>query len=199
MKITAIKAQVKSSNRVSIFVDGNYSFSLTLDQILDEKIKKSDEIDNIRIKQLKKLSNEGKLKQRALEWLLNRPHSIREFRDYMYKKQADKDFTEALVEEFGKKKYLDNKAFAQWFAEQRRRKNKSNREISLELASKGVDRVTIQSIVTGLDGDENESLKILVAKLKTRSRYADKNKLIRYLMSKGFRYADIKEALSIEQ
>lgn len=195
MKITAIKAQVKNANRVSIFVNGKYSFSLTLDQLLSEKLKKSDDIDELRVKQLKKLSDEGKLKQQALEWLLNRPHSEREFRDYLYKKQIDKDLIFSLVEEFTEKGYLNNAEFARWFAENRRRKNKSDREITSELASKGIDRVTIQSIVTGLEGDENTALKEKIAKLQTRSRYQEEKKLIAYLISKGFRYSDIKSEL----
>ncbi|MFT4532130.1 MAG: regulatory protein [Candidatus Saccharimonadales bacterium] len=198
MTITALKQQVKNANRVSVFLDGKYSVSLTLDQVLDEKIKKGIDVDEQRLKQLKKLSDDGKLKQRALEWLMNRPHSEREFRDYMYRKQADKGLTEVLIEEFIEKKYLDNATFAKWFAEQRRRKNKSDREISSELASKGVDRVTIQSIVTDLESDETGALKEKINKLKTRTRYQDEKKLITYLIGKGFRYSDIRSALNDE-
>lgn len=196
MTVTAIKAQVKNESRVSIFVDGKYSFSLTLDQLLDEKIKKDDEIDEIRLKYLIKLSDEGKIKQRALEWLMNRPHSERELRDYLYRKKTDKDFINNLVDEFIEKKYLNDVEFARWFAENRRRKNKSNREISTELASKGIDRVTIQSIVTDLEDDESKALKQKIKKLKGRSRYQDEKKLISYLIGKGFRYSDIKEELN---
>ena len=40
MKITALKQQIKSADRVSVFVDEKYSFSLSLDDILTHKIKK---------------------------------------------------------------------------------------------------------------------------------------------------------------
>jgi regulatory protein len=202
MKITAIKAQLKDENRVSIFVDGLYSFSLTLDQLLIEKLKKNDELDENQVKQLKKLSDEGKLKQRSLEWLLGRPHSTREFRDYLYKKQADKDLIEAWVDEFTEKKYLNDEQFARWFAENRRRKNKSSRAITAELYAKGIPAVTIKSIVTELDSEnetqeksEKQALRELVNKLLNRSRYQDEQKLISYLLSKGFSYGDIKEML----
>ncbi|MCA9324234.1 hypothetical protein KC992_04000, partial [Candidatus Saccharibacteria bacterium] len=99
MKITQIKQQVKNPERVSVFVDGKYSFSLTLDQLLSEKLKKDIELETERVKQLVKLSDEGKIRARALEWLLTRPHSTREFRDYLYRKKAEKDLIEKLVEE----------------------------------------------------------------------------------------------------
>lgn len=201
MKITAIKAQVKSESRVSIFVEGKYSFSLTVDQLLEQKLKKGLELDENQIKSLKKLSDEGKLKQRALEWLMGRPHSIREFRDYLYRKQADKDLIEAWVEEFVAKNYLNDSEFARWFADGRRRKNKSGRAITAELYAKGVSSVTIQNIVSELEGhddtkkSEQTALLELVNKLRSRSRYQDQQKLIAYLIGKGFSYSDIKVTL----
>ena len=194
MKLTQIKQQVKAQDRVSIFLDGKYSFSLTLDQLLNEKLKKGDELDEQKIDELKKLSDEGKLRSRALEWLMGRPHSTREFRDYLYRKKADKDLIEQLVEEFQTKKYLNDEYFAKWFAEGRLRKNKSTRAIRLELMSKGISPVTINSIVTELETGDEDALKALVNKLRTRPRYQDEQKLKAYLVSKGFRYDDIKSA-----
>jgi regulatory protein len=200
MKITALKQQIKNVGRVSIFVDGKYSFSLTLDQLLGQKLKKDTELDENQIKDLKKLSDEGKLKQRAIEWLMGRPHSTREFRDYLYRKQAEKDLIEAWTEEFTAKGYLNDAEFARWFADGRRRKNKSARAITAELFSKGVSQAIIQNIITELEisddvkKSEIEALDELIAKLKGRSRYQDQQKLIAYLISKGFKYSDIKQA-----
>jgi len=50
MKITAIKQQVKNPERVSVFIDGKYEFSLTLDEVLKEKIKIGLELDKAGIK-----------------------------------------------------------------------------------------------------------------------------------------------------
>ena len=195
MKITAIKAQVRSESRVSVFLDDKYSFSLTLDQLLDEKIKKGDEVDEPRLKNLKRLSDEGKLKQRTLEWVMGRPHSTREFRDYLYRKKAEKDLIEAWVIEFTDKKFLNDEAFARWFAENRLRKNKSSRAIYAELMSKGIESSIIKTVVGELETGDDEALAALVTKLQTRPRYKDEQKLKQHLVSKGFRYDDIKRAL----
>lgn len=196
MKISSIKQQIKDQTRVSVFLDGKYSFSLTLDQLLSEKLKKDDELDEQRIDELKKLSDEGKLRARALEWLMGRPHSTREFRDYLYRKKASKEHAEALIEEFESKKYLNDEYFAKWFAEGRLRKNKSTRAIRSELMSKGISPVTINSIVTELETGDESALIALVNKLRTRPRYQDDKKLMAYLVSKGFNWNDIKEVMS---
>lgn len=196
MKITAIKQQIKAQDRVSIFVDGAYSFSLNLDQLLAEKLKKGADIDDGEVKRLKKLSDEGKLKQRALEWLMNRPHSEREFRDYMYRKKAEKEMTEAWVEDFKDKNYLNDENFARWFAEQRTRKNKSSRAVVAELRSKGINQSVAEETVKVLDADDKNTIKKLVEKLSKRTRYQDKQKLTAYLVSKGFSYSDVKEVIN---
>jgi regulatory protein len=121
MKITQLKQQIKDTERVSIFVDEKYSFSLTLDQVLQEKLKKGVDIDVEQLEHFKKLSGEGKLRSRALEWLMGRPHSERELRDYLYRKKAEKEQVEVLVTEFLSKNYLNDENFARWFAEGRLR------------------------------------------------------------------------------
>ena len=191
MKITSIKQQVKNENRVSVFVDGEYSFSLTLDQLLDSKIKKNQLLSEAELKKFKKLSEEGKLRARTLEWLMRRP------REYLYRKKIDKDLIDSLVGEFQKKNYLNDEQFTRWFAENRLRKGKSERALVSELLKKGISPATIQSIVAELSNhySEQETLNSLVNKLRKKPRYTDETKLIRYLLSKGFFYGDIKHTL----
>lgn len=199
MKVTAIKQQLKNSERVSVFVDGKYSFSLTLTQLLDAKLKKDTELEESDIKLFKRMSEEGKLKLRVLEWLMRRPHSERELRDYLFRKRTDKHLVESWVEDFKRSGYLDDAAFGKWLAESRSRKNKSSRAITTELASKGLAKDMIARILKDLRLDNSESdgtaLRALIDKLRGKSRYADEDRLKRYLLSKGFSYSQIIETL----
>ena len=201
MKITALKQQIKNADRVSVFVDEKYSFSLSYDDILTYKVKKGIDATEADIVVYKKLSTDGKLRIRSYEWLMGRPHSTREFTDYLRKKQADEDIAAKLVQEFKDKGVLDDAYFADWFYEKSLRKNKSKRATQSELRGKGIDQVTIQSIASREDcmGGEAKALKQLIEKLRTRSRYSDQAKLIRYLLSKGFSYGDVKTALSLQE
>jgi SOS response regulatory protein OraA/RecX len=199
MKITAISYQVKNPDRVSIFIDSKYSFSLTLDQLLTEKLKKDIELTEDDIKRLKKLSADGKLRARALEWLLNRPHSEKEFREYLYKKKLEKDQIDEFVDFFRAKKYLSDELFADWYSDLAMRKQKSNKQIVAELRAKGLSPLTIQSKVTDILSvvSEKEALKEIVNKLSSRPKYASNPlKFKRYLLSKGFRWEQISEVLA---
>ena len=200
MKITVLKAQVKNVQRVSIFVDERYSFSLSLDELVKYKIKQNDELTAADVKKFKKISADGKLRARALEWLMNRPHSEREFRDYLYRKKAEPEQIENLVDEFTGKGYLDNAKFAAWFSELQARRNKSDRQIRAELFKKGISREVADEVLAEGAGDEVARLKALIDKKRGLSRYQkDPQKLIQYLVAQGFSWQSVKEALSVNQ
>jgi len=194
--ITSIKQQIKNPERVSIFVDERYSFSLSLDELIKYKLKKELELTEGDVKKFKKLSEDGKLRARSLEWLLNRPHSTREFRDYLYKKKAEADLTDKLIEEFAQKGYLDDAKFAAWFIELRQRKNRSPRAIRAELMQKGISGELLNDAMSSDQINEREALKDLIAKKKNLSKYKnDPQKLKQYLASRGFGYDIINETL----
>jgi regulatory protein len=199
MKVTSIKQQVKNPERVSVFVDGKYEFSLSFDELVKYKLKNNDEFSAADIKKFKKISADGKLRARALEWLLNRPHSEREFRDYLYKKKVEPEQIESLVGEMAERGYLDNAKFAAWFTELQARRGKSDRAIRAELFKKGIGRELADQTVEEGAGDEAERLKAIVEKKRHLSRYKnDPQKLIQYLIGKGFSWQLVKEILALK-
>lgn len=194
MKITAIKQQVKNENRVSVFVDEKYSFSLTLDQLITEKLKKGLDLSESEVKSLKKKSADGKLRIRAIEWLCIRPRSEKELKDYLRKKNTESDYSQNLINEMTEKKYLSDENFAKWFLELKKRQLKSQKEIVFLLRQKGVSRQIINHLLENNDVIDRENLKNLI--LKKRSKYKDDTKLMSYLIRKGYSFSDVKEALA---
>jgi hypothetical protein len=75
MTVTRISGQVKNTDRVSVYVDGKYSFSLSFNQLLDTKLKVGTEVTDEDLEHFNALSKDGKLKMRTLEWLMIRPRS----------------------------------------------------------------------------------------------------------------------------
>ncbi len=195
MRVTAIKQQVKNPERASIFLDSKYSFSLSLDELITQKLKVGLEIDDVRLKELQKISADGKLRMRALEWAMGRPHSVKEFRDYLRRKKAEPDHIVKLTDEFLAKRYLDDTRFAKWRADILSRKDKSDRAISFDLRSKGVERDIIREVLEET-GNEEVRLRQLLNKLSNKPRYQDKQKLVAYLVGRGFSYSLVKDVLS---
>lgn len=189
MKITELKQGVKNPNRVNVFVDGKYEFSLDVVQVVDFKIKVGVEISPEQLLEFKKASEFGKLYQRVLEKALTRPHSEREMRDYLckkiYEKKLDKEYIDRIIGRLIEKKYLSDFEFAKWYVENRFvKKGISQKRLKMELMKKGVSAEIIDEVLGARD-DREEILKIIT---KKRAKYDDE-KLIQYLCRQGFSWS----------
>jgi regulatory protein len=194
MKITSIKQQVKNPERVSIFIDSKYIFSLSLDELVKYKLKNNQEFSEGEIKKFKKISEDGKLKARALAWVLSRPHSTRELKDYLYRKKADPALSDSLIEEFTRKNYLNDFKFAEWLIDVHERRGKSNRQIQAELFKKGINRDIAEEVMKKQGSNEEERLKALI--VKKGNRYTNEPlKFKQYLLRQGFSYDLINASL----
>lgn len=211
MKITALKIQVRDKDRVNVFVDGKYSFSLDITQVAELGIKNGNEYTEEELVELENESQFGKLYTRALEYALTRPRSQREMRDYLYRKTRDSrtktgdikkgvsvELTNRVFDRLVERGYLDDEKFAHFWVENRNvRKGTSLRKLRGELLLKGVDKAIVEQVFESSDRSDNEELLKVIA--KKAPRYDDEQKLIAYLMRQGFRFDDIKAALNTSE
>ncbi len=208
MKITALKIQLRDKDRVNVFVDGKYRFSLDINQVAELGVKTNAEYTEEQLVELENESQFGKLYVRSLEYALIRPRSQREMRDYLYRKTRDtrtktgqikkgvtKELTERVFDRLAEKGYINDEKFANYWVENRNlRKGISKRKLQAELFSKGVDRSLVDSVVDESERSDIEELHKIIA--KKAKRYDDEQKLIAYLARQGFNYDDIKQALA---
>lgn len=194
-KITDLKQGVKNPNRVNVFVDGKFAFSLDVTQVVDFKIKVGKLLGPEELLEYQKASEFGKLYQRALEWVLVRPRSEKEAYDYLYKKvyekKLDKNYINNIFEKLKDRKYLDDFKFAEWYVENRFvKKGVSVRRLKMELMKKGIEKSIIEEILSASErNDKDEILKIIA---KKRAKYTDE-KLIQYLCRQGFSFELVSE------
>lgn len=199
MKITNIKQQQKNKERVSIYVDGKYSFSLSMWQLGSAGLKLGQEIEEDEVVRLKDDSEFGKLYDRTLNWLYIRPRSKWELEDYLRRKSEDEKTREAIIKKVEEKNYINDADFAErWVANRRLLKPMSKLKLQQELVKKRVPKEIIEQTLQADETNEQEVLKEIIAKKRKISRYKDDKKLMEYLARQGFRYGDIKEALEAE-
>ena len=97
MEITDLKQGVKNPNRVNVFVSGKFAFSLDVTQVVDLKLKIGQTLTEEKLIECKKASEFGKLYQRTLEWVLVRPRSEREVKDYLFRKKIKKSSADTFL------------------------------------------------------------------------------------------------------
>lgn len=212
MKITDISLQAKNPDRVNVSVDGTYRFSLDVFQVGELGIKVGKEYSDEELQELETESQFGKLYGRALEYCLLRPHSVREMRDYLYRKTLTKKYrsrqgeikekqgyspalTDRVLEKLQQKQYVSDEKFARWWVENRNlAKGTSLRKLTAELRAKGVSSSIIDEVLSETARSDEDELEKIIA--KKRSKYTDDQKLMSYLARHGFSYDDIKSALN---
>jgi len=99
-KITDLRVGVRDENRVNVFLDGKFAFSLTIQQVSDFKLKRGSILSEDEIEKIQKASDFGKLFQRSLEYALSRPHSEKEIRDYLKRKKMKREIEQKRYDSF---------------------------------------------------------------------------------------------------
>lgn len=212
-RVTKMTPGVRDPNRVNVFLDGRFAFSLDVAQVVEYGVKVDQELSPERLNELRDASEFGKLYQRTLEWVLTRPHSIRETRDYLRRRQIKRrqlnrqrereekkplaelrdDMMMLVVERLITKGYLNDEKFAAYYIENRYvRRGISHKRLRVELQKKGVEPDIINRLLGAEARDENEEIMKMIA--KKRKKYDD-FRLVNYLVRQGFSYQLAKEAV----
>ena len=213
MIVTAISQAVRNQDRVNIFVDGKYRFSIDIYKVGELGKKVGKEYAEDEQMELETESQFGKLYARALEYCLMRPHSAKEVRDYLWRKTlstktrnrktgeiktregVSKKNAERVFNRLVERGYINDESFAKYWVENRNQtKGTSLRKLQNELRAKGVDSSIISAVIADSTRNDDEELNKII--LKKRSKYSDEQKFIQYLLRQGFRYDDIKSTLN---
>lgn len=99
-KITDLKTATRDQNRVNVFVDHKFAFSLTIQQVAEMKVRINNEYTETELEEIQAASDFGKLLQRSLEYALSRPHSEKEIRDYLKRKKIKRELEQKRYDEF---------------------------------------------------------------------------------------------------
>ena len=129
----------------------------------------------------------------TLRFLSFRPRSEKEVKDYLekkFRKSPNENLVSLILKKLKEKNFLNDLEFAKWWIENRK---KGIRLIKLELFGKGISKETIEEACSMFDivGKENRLLEKLIDKKKNLTY----EKLIAYLLRRGFDYDTIRGAL----
>lgn len=196
MKITKIAPQQKRADRVSVYIDGAYSFSLLKEQLGELNLKVGDEVTSTDVDNFKAASDTGKLFARVLQQLARRPRSRWEVRDYLQRKGANDMQVQDVLDKLDHYNYLNDRDFAEsWVSSRRALKPTSHKKLRFELRKKRVPVEIIDAVLEEDESSDVQQLKDLIVKKRRQTRYQDQQKLMEYCARQGFRYGDIRQAL----
>lgn len=190
--ITAIEIQSKRKDRVNVFVNDAYALSLSVIVVERAGLSVGSFLNDQDLQRLAGEDTYQKAFDSALNFLSYRPRSEREVRQNLAKKRTDPDVVERVVARLVELRLLDDKAFAQFWQENRRRCSpRGPRALKVELLRKGIQSELIEEVLEeGLDQEQDA---YCAAQKKLRSlQHLDyptfRQRLGGHLLRRGFSY-----------
>lgn len=193
--ITALKAQKKKRDRVSVYLDGRFAFGLPA--IVAAHLRTGQFLSDAEIEVLQEQGGAEEAYNQALDYLTHRPRSHAEMVTYLRRRGwADRQVEEVTgrLEQAG---LLDDQAFAQFWVENRERfRPKGERALRYELRNKGLSDEIIEQALGSVDmiASACRSAGKKAQQLARLERPDFMRKLIDYLVRRGFDYDVAQEA-----
>jgi regulatory protein len=196
-KITAISVQKKNSNRVNIYLDGEFAFGVA--RITAAWLKNGDELSDEKIAKLLSEDMREWAYQQALLYLSYRARSEKEIQQNLQKHEVPEEVIVETLERLRKAGIANDNEFAQAWVENRNAfRPRSKRALTVELRQKGLDNETIQASLSDVD----EEALAYTAGSKRAPRFKElewvefRKKLSEFLARRGFSYSVIAPVVS---
>lgn len=199
MFVTKIVPLTKT--RFQIYLDDKPAFILYKGELQKYGIISETDISDAIVQQIKEEALLKRAKLRALHLLNDMDRTEEGLLQKLLQGGYPNDVSEAAVSYVKSFGYIDDKRYAEQYIRSRMLK-KSKRELYVALVGKGLENSVIEEALENCFSDmcEQETIMQLLKKKNYDNETADdksKKKMFDYLLRKGFRYEDIRQALQV--
>ncbi len=195
MIITAINPLKKGLS--ALYIDGEFAFKLDSEVLISNRFDVGRDITDEELHEVVLQSDNKRCKDKAL-WLIS-------FRDYSKKEliqKLKKDYSEEAVlycvSRLEELSLINDESYATRLSHDLVNiKHLSMRGVKEKLREKGIDKDLIDEILSSLDIDEREQIRIIIEKkYRNLSDEKTRRRCVSALQRMGFSYSDIKSALN---
>lgn len=199
MKVDKIEIQKNNKEKANIFIDGKYSFSITLNGLLDAGIHEGDELTEEAIETIRLKDAPGLAFLKAIDIASYSMKTEKELIKKLKEKKFPDEAINAAVIKMKEYGYIDDSSYASSYITSRAIPNGwGEQKIISMLLQKGIDMEVIKEKI---DEAFTDDIKIQAA-LEVAKKYAARldgvepkkarQKLYQHLASKGYKYDIIK-------
>lgn len=188
--ITDIETQKRGRERVSIFLDGRFAFSVGRGVVEEHGLHPGQVLSDSRVEELAVADLFGKCLNAALRLLSYRPRSEAEIRTRL-SRRFNGETIEGVILQLRERQMIDDVAFAAFWREARDSFSpRGRRLLKVELRNKGIDRELIDKVLNGID-DEESAYRAAQKRGRTLAKEdyeTFRRKLGAFLRRRGFSY-----------
>ena len=200
-KITKIETGKRNKERVNVYIDDEYAFSINMELVYKFGLKVNEEVNKEKLIEISNSENLSKCKESALRTIERSYKTEKEIRDKLLAKEFDIETVDSTINFLIEYGFIDDSKFVSMYIKDRIRTQGRNK-IRYSLISKGVNKLLIEDAFSTLDRDDEMERAIILCEkkyLNISKREDDdfkiKNKLTRYLLGRGYDYDIAKEVI----
>ena len=199
--MTVTKIEPVTKTRYKVYVDGQFAFVLYKGELSRYHIAEDSELEEKTYQSIRKEIILKRAKLRAMHLLNDMGRTESQLRTKLLRNDYPSDIVEeaiAYVKSFG---YINDAEYTRSFIENRKEK-KSKKEIYAALCQKGLPKDLIETALEECyaDDDSIAAIEAIVRKKKFDPKstdYKEMQKMMGYLVRKGFRYDDIRQVIQV--
>lgn len=192
--ITAIQQQKRNPQRVNIYLDGSYAFSLA--KIVAAWLKVGQRLESGKLLELQSQDETEKAFQRAIHFIGYRPRSQAEVERNLRKHDVPETVIPEIIDRLQRGHLVDDADFARrWVEDRAAFRPRSAFALRVELRQKGIKDNVIESAVANLDEAKlAREAALRKARQLSKLEWPDfRNKLCAHLSRRGFSYETASE------
>ena len=197
--ITAIKPQ-KNQKRVNIYLDEKFGFGLDLENLLALGLRVEQVLTDEEVEEIVKKAEFHKTLEKLLNFATIRPRSEKEIKDWFKRKKIHESIWKKLFNRLKDLDLIDDKKFSQWWVEQRLSfRPRGKRIMNYELRMKGIDKKTIDEVLSETEIDEEKIARELLDAKKYKWKGLEESKarqkMSEFLARHGFEWEVVKKVV----
>lgn len=199
--ITKIEIQKRNKERVNIYLDGEYAFSISAELVYKENLKVKDVIDTEKLKAVADKESYIRCKNSALKIIERSYKTEKEVVEKLQMKGYEEKHIEASIDFLKEYKFLNDDYYAEAYIRDKLN-SKGSMRIKQDLIKKGIARDIVEEKLAEIDKSSEKDTakelaekKLRVIRKSENDTYKISGKLYRFLISKGYTYDIVKEVV----
>jgi regulatory protein len=188
-RVTAIQAQKRNSQRINVYLDGEFAFGLS--RFTGAWLEVGQELSEEKISALKLEDRHEMAHQQAINFINYRMRSEKEVRQNLNKHDVPEFVIDDVVDRLRESGLIDDEKFArQWVDNRLEFRPRSRQLLVYELRQKGISTELIDQTLVDVDDDELAYLACVkhAHKWNDLDRSEFNRKLSNFLARRGFTY-----------
>jgi len=200
MEITSIERSKKNRDKLLVYIDGKYSFSISEEDYISLNLYEKKEVTGEELDFIKNTMVFKSAKSTAVKYMSLKLRSEKEVCSKLEAEGFDRGTIASVIEELKSMGYINDKIYVQKYLYDRSKlKPKAKRLLKLELVAKGIEDEIIDEVLAEWEIDDYNVAESLVRKKFGKYDLRDEKiikKVYSFLMHRGFKNEIIREIIS---